>query len=196
MSSIIGEGHFHELFTVCRKHVQHHWGGGGVTFTSYSLLGGNKSSITGKEGGEGSLSQVIHCLEETRVIYSLKKTRPVSLEEVWRKHIQYSWRRSLARVIYCLGLVPRIFTKLFKIPVDILRRINITVIIYLGNTLSMSQKIEGLNLTRDTLTFLLQQLGFVTNLKKSVLSPTQGMEFLGLEKDSVQMTLTLRETKV
>ena len=60
-SSIIGGGHFQELFTAWRKHVQYHWGRslsrvihcleeispvslGEVTFTSYSLLGGNTSS--------------------------------------------------------------------------------------------------------------------------------------------------------
>ena len=53
-----------------------------------------------------------------------------------------------------------------------------------------------LNMTRDTLIFLLQQLGFIINLKKSVLSATQKIEFLGLEIDSVNMTLTLPTGKV
>ena len=44
--------------------------------------------------------------------------------------------------------------------------------------------------------FFLQQLGFVKNLKKSILFPTQNLEFLGLEIDSVQMTLILPEAKV
>ena len=46
------------------------------------------------------------------------------------------------------------------------------------------------------LIFLLQQLGFVLNLKKSVLTPTQRIEFLGVTVDSLTMTLSLPEKKV
>ena len=46
------------------------------------------------------------------------------------------------------------------------------------------------------LIFLLQQLGFVLNLKKSVLTPTQRIEFLGVTVDSLTMTLSLLEKKV
>ena len=54
----------------------------------------------------------------------------------------------------------------------------------------MCQTIEGLNMAR-THDFLLQQLEFIINLKKSVLCATQKIEFLGLKIDSVNMTLTL-----
>ena len=62
--------------------------------------------------------------------------------------------------------------------------------------LLMSQTINGLKAARDTLIFLLQSLGFVINLQKSVLVPLQKIEFLGLEIDSVRMTLTLPQEKV
>ena len=39
--------------------------------------------------------------------------------------------------------------------------------------------------------YLLQNLGFVMNLKKSVFHPTQRIEFLGMIKDSVEMTVSL-----
>ena len=51
-------------------------------------------------------------------------------------------------------------------------------------------------MARATLIFLFQQLGFVINLKKSVLTPTQLIEFLGLMIDSVTMSLSLPEKKV
>ena len=44
--------------------------------------------------------------------------------------------------------------------------------------------------------FLLQSLGFVINLQKYVLVPLQKIQFLGLEIDSVRMTLTLPQEKV
>ena len=51
-------------------------------------------------------------------------------------------------------------------------------------------------IVRDTLIFLHQQLVFVLNLKKSVLTPTQRTEFLGVTVDSLIMTLSLPEKKV
>ena len=46
------------------------------------------------------------------------------------------------------------------------------------------------------LIFLLTHLGFVINLKKSMLDPVQKMEFLGLEIDSVARKLSLPQRKV
>ena len=82
----------------------------------------------------------------------------------------------------CFGLAPAPcrLMKLMKIPVVILRRINIRMIFYLDDFVRMSQTIEDLEMARDTLIFLFQQLGFVINLKKSVLTPNQLIEFLGL----------------
>ena len=50
-------------------------------------------------------------------------------------------------------------------------------------------------MSRGTLIFLLQHLGFVINLKKSVLKPSQQIEFLGLEIDTHSMTSALTEEK-
>ena len=116
------------------------------------------------------------------------------LHQKHRKYIQFCWEGQLYEFLYLsfgLGPAPRIFTKLLKIPMAIRRRINIWLIVYLDDMLLMSQTIEGLNMARDTLIFLLQELGFIINLKKSVLSATQKLEFLSLEIDSVSMTLTL-----
>ena len=111
-SSIIGGGHFQELFTAWRKQVQYHWGRslsrvihclektcpvslGKVTFTSHSLFVENTSSIIGGDGGGGggggSLSRIIHCLEETS---------PVSLRG--RGGRGGRGVGSLSQVIHCL----------------------------------------------------------------------------------------------
>ena len=50
-------------------------------------------------------------------------------------------------------------------------------------------------LSRDTVIYLLQNLGCVINLKKSVLHPTQGTEFLGMIIDSVEITVPLPQEK-
>ena len=56
--------------------------------------------------------------------------------------------------------------------------------------------IEETLIARDTANFLLQQLGFVLNLNKSLLTPTQRIEFLEVTVDSLIMTLPLPEKKV
>uniref|UniRef100_A0A7M5U2R2 Reverse transcriptase domain-containing protein n=1 Tax=Clytia hemisphaerica TaxID=252671 RepID=A0A7M5U2R2_9CNID len=95
-----------------------------------------------------------------------------------------------------LGPVPRIFTKLLKVPVSNLRRLNIRLIIYLDDILLMAQSISELLTARDSVIFLFQQLGLIINPKKSVLTPCQKMEFLGLEVDALTMTLFLPLEKV
>ena len=89
-----------------------------------------------------------------------------------------------------------IFTKLLKIPVSELRRLNILIMIYLDDMLLIGHTIEATLIARDTLILLLQQLGFVLNLKKSVLTPKQRIEFLHATVDSLIMTLSLPEKKV
>jgi len=63
--------------------------------------------------------------------------------------------------------------------------------------LLMSQTINGLEMARDINFYKIStKLGFVINLKKSVLVPSPKLEFLGLEIDSVRLTLTLPQEKV
>ena len=58
-----------------------------------------------------------------------------------------------------VGPAPRLFTNLVKTPLAILRRIDIWIIVNLDDMLFMSQTIEGLNMARDTLIFLLIHWG-------------------------------------
>ena len=57
-------------------------------------------------------------------------------------------------------------------------------------------KNRGILMSRNTLIFLLQHLGFVINLRKSVLTPSQQIEFLGLTIDTYTMTVALTEEKM
>ena len=60
-----------------------------------------------------------------------------------------------------------------------LPEILIRIIIY-PHMLLMGRMLPEILMARDTLIFLLQHLGFVINLKKSVLHPVKQIEFLGL----------------
>ena len=46
-------------------------------------------------------------------------------------------------------------------------------------------------MARDTLIFTLLHLGFVINLQKSILTPCHQIQFLGVEIDSITMTISL-----
>ena len=80
---------------------------------------------------------------------------PASIKFVW-----FLWSGKLYEFLcLCFGLgpAPRIFTKLLKIPVSVLRRLNILVIIYLDEMLLIGHTSEEKLMARDTAIFLLQQ---------------------------------------
>ena len=83
-----------------------------------------------------------------------------------------------------------------KVPIDILRRLNTLLILYLDDILLIARSQKELITGRDTLIFLLQNLGFPINFEKSVQQPCQNIEFLGIVVDSRDMTLTLPQEKV
>ena len=60
----------------------------------------------------------------------------------------------------------------------------------------MGRALQEILIARDTLIFLLQHLGFVINLKKSVLYPVKQIRFLGLIIAIEKMTLALSEKKL
>ena len=60
----------------------------------------------------------------------------------------------------------------------------------------MRQTLQEIMTARDTLILLLQNLGFVINLKKLILHPVKQLEFLGLQKNTEEMKLFLSEEKL
>ena len=64
-------------------------------------------------------------------------------------------------------------------------------IIYLDDILIMSQTLEEIFMSRDTVIFLLQLLDFVLKMEKSILSPIQEIGFLGVTINSLKMCLSL-----
>ena len=116
-----------------------------------------------------------------------------------RKFVRFAWSGNLYEFLcLCFRLVPapKRFSKLLKVLIALLRRLNIPLAIYLDDIVLMGRILEQIFMSRDTLIFLLQHLGFVINLKKSVLKPSQQIEFLALKIDTHAMTLTLTEEKI
>ena len=98
-----------------------------------------------------------------------------TLNKQSRKYIRFEWEGFLYQFLcMCLGLgpAPRLFTKLIKVPVSIFRKLYIKIIVYLDDFLILGKTLEETIISRDTI-YLLQNLGFVINLKKSVVHPTK-----------------------
>ena len=114
-----------------------------------------------------------------------------SRQEV-RKYIRFQWEVNLCEFL-CLcfgqGLAPLIFTKLLKIPIAFLRRINVRIIF-------LAQTLKEILQPKETLIFLLQNLGFVINFEKSQVTPMTKREFLGLVINLVNMTLAIPQEMV
>ena len=120
----------------------------------------------------------------------------VTLHQSSRKYVKFLWSGSLYEFLcLCFGLGPatRIFTKLLKVFISVLRGMNIGVIIYLDDMFLMGQTMEEILMSRDTTILLLQHLCFILNLERSSLNPVQEIEILGLTINSVKMTLSLPE---
>ena len=76
-----------------------------------------------------------------------------------------------------------------------MRKLNVRLTIFLDDILLMAASVEELTLARDTLIYLLHNLGFLINIKKSVLQSYQTMQFLGIEIKSIDMAITLPQQK-
>ena len=97
-----------------------------------------------------------------------------------RVHVPMFWTRPSSKGVY-KGVYKRI-------PISLQRKINIRVIIYLDDMLILSHTIREAHMSRD--------MGFIINIKKSILHPCQEIKFLGMETDSIKMTLSLTPEKV
>ena len=116
-----------------------------------------------------------------------------STVSVIKNYVRFSWSENLYESLcLCFGLrpAPRIFAKLLKTPMSVLSRINIRIVIFLDNMLIMGQTMEKILMSRDTVIFLLQHLGFALNLEKSILNPVLEIVFLGVTINSLKVYLS------
>ena len=72
--------------------------------------------------------------------------------------LRFQWQENLCQFrCLCFGLssAPRVFTKLMKALIPILRRLNIVLILHLDDSLLIARTQEEITIARDTLIFLL-----------------------------------------
>ena len=121
---------------------------------------------------------------------------------VWRSHqkfLRFVWKETMyefACLPFGLASAPRVFTKLMKPVVGLLRQLGIRLIIYLDDMLIMAQSRDIVLQHASTALDLLQGLGFMIKYLKSVLVPSTKMEFLGFVVDSLTLSLALPRDKI
>ena len=111
-----------------------------------------------------------------------------------RKFLRFIFKRKTYQfncLPFSLSSAPWVFTKTLKPVLAVLRERGVRLIAYIDNILILA---ESRDLIQDQVTgmlYLLECLGFIVNRKKSILNPTQVIEFLGLSVDSIAMELRL-----
>ena len=115
-----------------------------------------------------------------------------------RKYVRFQWEGTLYKFLsLCFGLGPAalIFTKILKVQISLLRMLQIRVIIYLDDTLLVSQTLEELLMSKDTINFFSDLIRICYQFEKvnPSTSPTNRISRLG---DSVKMKLFFPQRKV
>ena len=95
-----------------------------------------------------------------------------------------------------LCTAPRVFTKPLKPVVEMLRSMGLQVVIYIDDMLLMASSNDSLTHHIHLTLFLLENTGFIINEKKSLLEPTQEIEFLGMIINSKEMDISLLGSKI
>ena len=111
-----------------------------------------------------------------------------------RSFLRFRWQGQLYQykvAPFGLGSVPRVFTKLLKPSMALLRRSGVRLVIYLDDILIMNQDRTQLEKHVAMTAELLQLLGLLINWEKSVLTPSQKLEYLGFQIDTTVMQLAL-----
>ena len=117
-----------------------------------------------------------------------------------RKYLQFAFQGHWYRFT-CLAngisSAPRIFTKLMKVPLSFLReKHGLLITAYLDDLLLIANSAKELTQAVKLTLELLRDLGFHISTKKSVLTPSRIITFLGFSIDSITMTVSLPSEKV
>jgi hypothetical protein len=122
----------------------------------------------------------------------------VAVKKSHHKFLRFRWKDRVFEfscMAFGLAPAPRIFTKILKTVMAFLRRQGIRLVIYLDDILILNESKSGLEADINTVIDLLQSLGFLINWEKSIVVPTQTIEYLGLIVDSTDPSFSLPSSK-
>ena len=118
----------------------------------------------------------------------------VRIQSEDRKWLRFMWKNQSFQFT-CLpqGLTsaPRIFTKLLKPILSHLRKLGILIVCYIDDCILLASSAQVLEQNAMYALQTFDSVGLTVNVNKSILSPTQEVEFLGIILNSVAMTASL-----
>lgn len=121
---------------------------------------------------------------------------------IWKGHqkfLRFLWKGTqweFACLPFGIASAPRVFTKILKPVIGLLRKQGIRLIIYLYDVLLMASTEETISYHVTFTISLLEMLGFVVNYQKSQLNPTQSYSSWGLRVPSMLDGGSPRRTKM
>jgi hypothetical protein len=116
-----------------------------------------------------------------------------------QKFLRFQWKGRIFQfscLAFGLAPAPRIFTKILKVVMGFLRKKGLRLIIYLDDILILNTSRERVIADLEVVIELLQRLGFIINWEKSVLEPSQSLDYLGLVIDSNRLSFALPIAKI
>ena len=123
----------------------------------------------------------------------------ISISNEDRKFLKFEWEGELYEFTCLpngLSTASRIFTKVLKPVFAALRKIGHSNVAYIDDSLLQSDSYDQCKLNiRDTMD-LIDSVGLTTHPEKSIIEPTQCIEFVGFLLNSVEMTVKLAPQKV
>lgn len=122
----------------------------------------------------------------------------INIAKCHRKYLRFNYYNTLYQfncLPFGLCTAPYVFTKILKPVIEYLRSRNMISVQYLDDILCIGKDFkECHNNVKMTIT-LLEKLGFIINLEKSVLKPSIRCKFLGFIFDSQKMIMELPTDK-
>jgi len=121
---------------------------------------------------------------------------PICQED--RRFLAFMWKENTYRFTclpFGLNVGPRTYTKLLKPIMEYFRMKGITCSIYLDDLLLISKSKEQSLIELKMIMSTLKSLGFVINEKKSTLTPTKEIKYLGFIFSSENLTMSLPDDK-
>ena len=115
------------------------------------------------------------------------------------KYLRFVWKGKTYEFLalpFGLGVGPRYFTKTLKPVIAFLRQTRVRIVIYLDDMILLNQSSQMLLRSLTSLRWLLENLGFLINWKKSAIIPVQEIQFLGYLINSVEMMIMLPSDKI
>ncbi|MEW8542095.1 MAG: reverse transcriptase domain-containing protein, partial [Candidatus Thiodiazotropha sp.] len=123
----------------------------------------------------------------------------VSIKDTFRKYLKFEWQGKLYEFTCLpngLSTASRIFTKVMKPVFGTLRKMGHENVAYIDDSLLQGDTYEQcMTNIQDTMK-LIDSLGLTTHPEKSIIVPTQSIEFVGFLLNSVDMSVRLAPRKV